>query len=149
MKNIAVKFLLLVLVSTFSYSKSEFTNPQPTFDTPRKVVIQLYVSEVKKVNHIIGSIYNILKEYPAESLKVVVVSYGSGMRVLKKDYDKNTLLRIQSLMQYDVEFIGCRNTMETMKWTEDDFVDELSYVQAGIVELIERQVDGYIGITPY
>jgi intracellular sulfur oxidation DsrE/DsrF family protein len=52
-------------------------------------------------------------------------------------------------MEYDVEFIVCRNTMETMKWKENDFIDDVSYVQAGIVELIERQVAGYIGIIAY
>ena len=71
------------------------------------------------------------------------------MRVLKKDYDKHTLSRISSLMDYEVEFIGCKNTMETMHWTEDDFIEDISYVQAGIAELIEKQVDGYYETTPY
>ena len=36
-----------------------------------------------------------------------------------------------------------------MKWKESDFIDDISFTQAGIVEVIERQVDGYIGITAY
>jgi intracellular sulfur oxidation DsrE/DsrF family protein len=52
-------------------------------------------------------------------------------------------------MEYDVEFIVCKNTIETMKWTEEDFIDGVDYTQAGIVEVIERQVDGFIGITAY
>ena len=79
----------------------------------------------------------------------MVVAYGKGLRALKKDYDKTTLERIKSLMEYEVEFIACKNTMETMKWKESDFIDNISYTQAGIVEVIERQVDGYIGITAY
>lgn len=143
------KIMLLCLVTLFVFGKSTFSDPQPTFENPRKLVIRLYISDLERVNHIIGSIYNILKEYPPEALKVAVVTYGAGMRVLKKDYDKNTLSRIKSLMEYDVEFIGCRNTMETMNWTEDDFIEGISYVQAGIVEVIEREVRGYIGVTPY
>lgn len=133
----------------FAFSQSSFGNPQPSFDNPRKVVYSLYVNDLDTVNQTIGSIYNILKEYPSESLKVVVVVYGKGMRVLKNDYDKDTQARIKSLMQYDVEFIGCKNTMQSMNWTEDDFMDGISYTQAGIVELIERKVDGYIGIVAY
>ncbi|WP_320034082.1 DsrE family protein [Halarcobacter sp.] len=143
------KILLFVFITIFSYAESTFSNPQPTFDEPRKVAIQLYDSDLKKVNHNLSTIYNILKEYPEESLKVVVISYGNGVRALKKDYDKATLTRINSLMEYDVEFIVCKNTMETMKWTKDDFIDGVSYVQAGIVELIERQVAGYVGIIAY
>ncbi|WP_419769207.1 MAG: DsrE family protein [Candidatus Marinarcus sp.] len=143
------KLILLLLITLFAFGKSTFSDPQPSFENPRRVVIPLYVSEPQKVNHILGSIYNILKEYPPETLKVVVVAYGTGMRVIKKDYDTKTLARVKSLMEYDVEFIGCRNTMETMHWIDTDFIDDVSFVQAGIVEVIERQVDGYIGVTPY
>jgi len=148
MKNI-LKILLLLGLGIFSYAQSTFSKPHPTFEVPRKVVIQLYYSDIKRVNQTLGMIYNIIKEYPTESLKVVVVTYGPGMRALKRDYDKHTLSRVQSLMEYDVEFIGCRNTMESMHWKDSDFIEDISYVQAGIVELIERKVDGYIGINPY
>ena len=143
------KFILVVFMAVFSYAQAKFSDPQPTFDNPRKVVYSLYVEDLKTVEHTIGSMYNILKEYPAESLKIVVVAYGKGMRVLKKDYDKKTLERVKSLMEYDVEFIACKNTMETMKWKESDFIDGISFTQAGIVEVIEKQQDGYIGITAY
>ncbi|MDN5114802.1 DsrE family protein [Aliarcobacter butzleri] len=143
------KFVLISLLAIFSFAESKFSDPQPTFDNPRKVVYSLYVGDLETVNHTIGSMYNILKEYPSESLKIVVVAYGKGLRTLKKDYDKKTLDRIKSLMEYDVEFVACRNTMETMKWTEKDFIDGISYTQAGIVEVIEKQQEGYIGITAY
>ena len=145
MKNI----ILIVLMAVFSYAQSTFSDPQPTFEKPRKIVINIHYNDLETVNHNIGTIYNILKEYPSETLKVAVVLYGKGMRVIKKDYDAAALNRIKSLMEYDVEFIGCKNTMETMKWTQDDFISGVDYVQAGIVEVIERQNDGYFGITPY
>lgn len=145
MKNI----ILIVLMAVFSYAQLTFSDPQPTFEKPRKIVINIHDNDLETVNHNIGTIYNILKEYPSETLKVAVVLYGKGMRVIKKDYDAATLNRIKSLMEYDVEFIGCKNTMETMKWTQDDFISGVNYVQAGIVEVIERQNDGYFGITPY
>jgi len=143
------KLILVMLITVVSYAQMTFSDPQPTFENPRKWVIKLRVSDKETVNHMLGSIYNVLKEYPAESIKIAVVAYGKGMRVLRKDYDKHTLSRISSLMDYDVEFVGCRNTMATMKWTEDEFIDDLIYVQAGIAELIEKQVDGYYETTPY
>lgn len=143
------KFLILFLFVSISFAQSTFSEPQPTFENPRKVAIQLYDSQLNKVNHNLSTIYNILKEYPEESLKIVVIAYGNGVRALKKDYDKATLTRINSLMEYDVEFIVCKNTMETMKWTKADFIEDVSYVQAGIVELVERQVAGYIGVIAY
>jgi intracellular sulfur oxidation DsrE/DsrF family protein len=52
-------------------------------------------------------------------------------------------------MEYDVEFVACRNTMETMNWKEEEFIDDLRYVQAGLLEVIEKQVEGFININPY
>lgn len=143
------KILVLLFVAVFAYAESTFSDPQPSFDEPRKVAIQIYDSDLKKVDHNLSTIYNMLKEYPEESLKVVVIAYGNGVRALRKDYDKRSLTRMKSLMEYDVEFIVCRNTMETMKWTEKDFIEDVSYVQAGIVELVERQVAGYVGVIAY
>ncbi len=127
----------------------QFADPKPTFENPRKWVIKLNRDDIHIVNHTLGGIYNVLKEYPSDTLKVAVVVYGRGMRVLKKDYDKHTLTRIKSLMEYEVEFIGCKNTMKTMKWTKKDFIDDIKYVQAGIAEVIEKKVAGWIEVTPY
>jgi intracellular sulfur oxidation DsrE/DsrF family protein len=143
------KFILIILLSVLTFANSVFSDPQPTFDKPRKVVMQISNSDLKVVNNNLNTIYNILKEYPSDTLKLSVVVYGNGMRALRKDYDKKTLLRISSLMQYDVEFIGCKNTMESMHWTKDDFIDGIDYVQAGVVELIEKQVAGYTSILAY
>jgi intracellular sulfur oxidation DsrE/DsrF family protein len=143
------KLVLLILASVIAFAEMTFVDPQPSFENPRKWVIKLRISDSETVNHMLGSIYNVLKEYPSESIKIAVVAYGKGMRVLRKDYDQHTLSRISSLMNYNVEFIACRNTMETMNWTEDEFIDELIYVQAGIAELIEKQVDGYYETSPY
>lgn len=143
------KIVMVMLCIVISYAEMTFSDPKPSFENPRKWVIKLRVNDKETVNHMLGSVYNVLEEYPVESIKIAVVAYGKGMRVLRKDYDAHTLSRISSLMDYDVEFVACRNTMETMKWTEDEFIDDLIYVQAGIAELIEKQADGYYETTPY
>ena len=143
------KLFLLLLLTIFTFGKSEFADPQPSFDEPRKWVIKMNFSDEKRVNHTLGAIYNVLKEYPSEGIRISVVTYAYGMRVLKKDYNKEVLTKIQSLMEYEVEFIACKNTMKTMGWTKKDFIEDLTYVQAGLVETIERQVDGWIEATPY
>jgi intracellular sulfur oxidation DsrE/DsrF family protein len=144
-KNI---LLFLVMVSSL-YSQMEFSDKKPTFDDPRLWIVKLNTNDIDKVNHILDNINNVLKIYPSKTLDVTVIVYSSGMRVLKKDYDKNTLLRIKSLMEYDVEFIGCKNTMETMGWKEDDFIEDINYVQAGIAQILERVASGWIELTPY
>ena len=78
MKNI----ILIVLMAVFSYAQSTFSDPQPTFEKPRKIVINIHYNDLETVNHNIGTIYNILKEYPSETLKVAVVLYGNDLQTL-------------------------------------------------------------------
>ena len=147
-----MKKLILVLftaILAFAEPPMEFADPKPTFDNPRKWVIKLRSAHLDTVNHMISSINNVLKVYPQESIQISVVAYAQGMRVLRKDYDPSTLQRIKSLQEYDVEFVGCLNTMDTMKWKEDEFIDDLNYVRAGIAEVIERIAGGWINVTPY
>lgn len=143
------KIFLTILLVVYSFGAMEFAEPKPTFDNPRKWVIKLRTADHEEVNHMLGSIYNVLKEYPTGAINIAVVTYAQGVRVLRKDYDPATIERIQSLMEYDVEFVVCRNTMATMGWKDKEFLDDVSYVQAGIAEIIERQASGWIGVTPY
>ena len=145
------KIVLVVLAAIFAFAepKMEFADPKPTFDNPRKWVIKLRSAHLETVNHMLGSIYNVLKVYPQESIQISVVAYAQGMRVLRKDYDPDTLARVESLREYDVEFVGCLNTMDTMKWKQDEFLDDLTYVRAVIAEVIERIAGGWINVTPY
>jgi uncharacterized protein len=140
--------LLLVLVSSL-FAKMQFSDPQPTFIHPRKWLIKLHIDDIHRVNHTLGGIYNVLNIYPPESLHVLVVAYGSGDRVLMKNYDKHTLKRIQSLMSYGVKFVVCEMTMKTMGWKKKDFIKGVSYVKAGIADVIEKKQAGWIDVTPY
>jgi len=138
-------FLPLALLA-----KMEFADPKPSFDHPRKWVVPVKTDDIHVINHIIGGINNVLNEYPPESLQVAMVFYSSGMRVIRKDYDAKTLTRLKSLMDgYDVEMIGCINTMKTMGWKKKDYIDGIVYRQAGIAEVLERSVAGWIVFAPY
>ena len=143
------KILLIALLSIFAFAEMEFADPQPSFDNPRKWVIKLRTANIDDVNHMLGSVYNVLKVYPDGGLKIAVVTYAQGVRVLRQDYDPKTLSRISSLIEYEVDFIACRNTMETMGWKDEEFVEDILFVQAGIADVIEKQAAGWIGVTPY
>ncbi|WP_292655242.1 DsrE/DsrF/DrsH-like family protein [Nitratifractor sp.] len=148
MKRLLLFLVLLLPLSLFA--KMEFSDPKPSFDHPRKWVVPVKTDDIHVINHIIGGINNVLNEYPPESLQVAMVFYSSGMRVIRKDYDAKTLTRIKSLMDgYDVEMIGCINTMKTMGWKKKDYIEGIVYRQAGIAEVLERAVAGWIVFAPY
>jgi hypothetical protein len=62
--------------------------------------------------------------------------------------EKEIAVRVNALMQYDVKFVACGNTMETKKIKPAELIEGSEIVTAGIVEMLERVKSGWIYIKP-
>lgn len=141
-------FIVFLLITTFMRAETEFAEPKPSMDNPRKFVFPITKWDRDEVNHILGSANNVIKFYGVDNTEVVIVAYSQGIKALMKYHDVRIEKRVKSLMTYDVEFIACQNTMKTLKIDKKDLLEDVEVVTAGIVELIERQLRGYIYIRP-
>ena len=56
--------------------------------------------------------------------------------------------RVTEAMKNGVKIVACENSMKAQKVTRDDMVPGIGYVSAGIVELMERQRQGYAYVRP-
>ncbi len=145
-----MRFFLIVLTlfTTTLTSETEFASPKPSLEHPRKFVFPITRWDRREINHILGSANNVIKFYGVDNTEVVIVAYSQGIKALLKRGNLRIKRRVKSLMTYDVEFIACGNTMKTLKIKKNDLIDGVEVVTAGIVELIERQLRGYIYIRP-
>ena len=140
--------ILLACVFSFSAAETEFAEPKPAIDNPRQLVFALPSGEIKEINRILSTVNNVMKFYRPENTEVVIVAYGQGLKSLLKKGDVDVRKRIEALMTYDVEFIACGNTMRTLHIDKKDLLDDIGYATAGIVEIIERQLQGYTYAQP-
>ncbi len=147
--NTIPKFLLVCIVLISSLlAETEFAKPKPAIDNPRKLVFSLPSGDIKEMNRIISTINNVMKFYRPENTEVVVVAYGQGMNALLLKGDKEVRKRIEALMTYDVVFIACGNTMRTLKIDKKELLEDVEFATAGIVEIIERKLQGYSYTQP-
>ena len=137
--------IVLVLVG-FVQADTEFADPKPSIDNPRRFVFPISEGTDAAINHVLSSMNNVMKFYGPEKCEVCIVCYSKGIKTLQKH--RSFSKRVKSLMTYDVEFIACGNTMKTLKIKKEDLLDGAEIVTAGIVELIERQLRGWIYIRP-
>ena len=143
------KFLILFFMLTaFISAETEMAEPKPSMDNPRKFIFPITTWDRDTVNHILGSANNVIKFYGVDNTEVVIVAYSQGIKSLLNHHDNKIQKRVKSLMTYDVEFIACQNTMDTLKIDKKELLGGVEVVTAGIVELIERQLRGYIYIRP-
>lgn len=143
-----MRFLSLILMmSLFLSADTEFAKPLPSIDNPRKIVFSIKSADKEAINHLLSSANNVLKFYGPEKVHMEIVAYYHGIEaVLKKN--KEIASRVDALMQYDVEFIACGNTMRTKNIKPDELIDGVEIVTAGIVEVTERVQEGWVYIVP-
>ena len=140
-------FLLALLFNSLIIAETELVDPKPSIIEPRKIVLSIGSGKSEDIHHILGSANNILKFYGPEKVEMVIVAYYHGIKaVLLENID--IMKRVQALQLYEVEFVACGNTMRTKDIKEDKLLDDVSIATAGLVEIIERQKDGYININP-
>ncbi len=139
--------MIVVFLLAFVGAETEFAEPKPSIDNPRKIVFPITSGDDEAINHVLSSANNVLKFYGPEKVMMAIICYSKGIRTLLKK-EKQIAARVRSLMTYDVEFIACGNTMRTKGIKKEDLIEGVEIVTAGIVELVERDLKGWIYIRP-
>jgi len=141
---------LLVVVLTFIltlYAETEFAEPKPSIENPRQILFSIVEGDDASIHHVLSSANNVMKFYGPENVEIRIVAYYHGIRALLKS-EKEIAVRIRALQTYDVEFVACGNTLRTKKIVEEDLIEEVEVVTAGIVEIVERVKEGWVNIRP-
>ncbi|MDF1883469.1 DsrE family protein [Sulfurimonas sp. SAG-AH-194-C21] len=142
------KFILILLsFCIVAIAETEYAEPKPSFDNPRLVVFSVTEDSPHAFNHILSVASNVVKYYGADNINMKIVAYSKGLKLLYKN-NVDTAARVDALMQMDVEFVACGNTMRTYKVKEEDLVEGSVVVTAGVVELLESVKSGWTYIKP-
>ena len=139
--------LILLTLCIFSFADTEFAEPKPDILNPRQIVFSVTEDSPHALDHILSVASNVLKYYGPENVQMKIVAYSRGLKLLYKR-DRDTAKRVDALMQVDVEFIACGNTMKTYKVKESELVEGSIIVTAGVVELLESVKRGWTYIKP-
>lgn len=122
-------------------------DPQPDWDNPRKIVLQVTSKDEFHVNNVYYNAINLQKFYGADNVKVAIVFFGPGIRPILKE-SAIAAERVKSLQDYEVEFIACNNTLTTIGKMPEDLLPGIRVVTSGIAEIVEKKMDGWHYIVP-
>jgi len=110
------------------------------------VAVQVSDDSVATWNQALNVIKNIQAEYGKDKVDVELVVFGNGVGLLK--FDSQLANRIDETLASGAKVLMCQNTMKARKLTPDDMHAGIGYVKAGVVELIEKQRQGWAVIRP-
>ena len=111
-----------------------------------KVVIQVSDGDAAKWNMALNNAKNVQDELGASKVDIEIVAYGPGIGMLKAD--AITSNRIIEATKAGVQVIACENTMTVQKIIKADMNPVIGYVRAGVVQLMNRQREGWAYIRP-
>ncbi len=110
------------------------------------IVIQVSDDDPKTWNQALNVIRNIQQAYGKDKVVVELVAFGHGIGILKAD---STLAnRIEDTVASGAHVYACENTMRGRKLHKDDMNPKISYVPAGVIEVVEKQKAGWSVVRP-
>ena len=110
------------------------------------VVIQVSDDDPKTWNQALNVVKNVQATYGKDKVDVEVVVFGFGSGLLK--FDSPLANRIDDTLASGAQVIMCQNTMKGQKLTNADMHPKIGYVQAGVIEIIEKSRQGWTVVRP-
>jgi hypothetical protein len=117
-------------------------------EAPRRTRVVVQVSDADPVrwNLALNNVRNLQDELGAANVTVEIVAYGPGIAMLKFDAPTNS--RISEAVKNGVAVQACENTMRNQKLVRADMHPNVTYVPAGVVQIIQRQQQGWAYLRP-
>ena len=104
-------------------------------------MFQVTDNDPARWNMILNNMTNLRDGVGSEGVEIELVAYGPGIGMLKADSPVKA--RIADALKNGVIVNGCQNTMTDMKLTPADMLPDITYVPAGVVEVMRKQQQGW------
>ena len=111
-----------------------------------KLVIQVSDNDPAKWGLALNNAKNVQNDLGEDNVEMEIVVYGPGIGMLKAGSPMAD--RVTGALKSGVKVVACENTMHAMKLTYADMLPNIGYVPAGVVELMQKQQQGYAYIRP-
>jgi intracellular sulfur oxidation DsrE/DsrF family protein len=121
-------------------------NAQQLAPPQNRVVMQVSDSDPAKWNLALNNARNLQADLGAKNVEIEIVAYGPGIGMLKAESIVGN--RIGDALGAGVKIVACENTMQTQKLVKADMLDGIGYVGAGVVEIMQRQQQGWAYLRP-
>lgn len=111
-----------------------------------KVVMQVSDNDEGKWNLALNNAKNLQSALGKDRIDIEIVVYGPGIGMLKAESTVGN--RVADAGAGGVKVVACENTMKAQKLVRADMLDSINYVPAGVIEIMERQKQGWAYIRP-
>lgn len=110
------------------------------------LVLQVSDNDPAKWNLALNNAKNVQDDLGASNVDIEIVAYGPGISMLKLDSPSGS--RIAEAIKANVKIVACENTMRSQKLAKDEMLVSITYVNAGVTEIMKKQREGWAYVRP-
>lgn len=136
-------FVAALLVALACLSAPAFGE---TAAAKNRVVMQVSDADPAKWNLALNNARNLQADLGRDHVEIEIVAYGPGIGMLRRESSVSS--RIDEALTAGVSVVACENTMTGQKLTKPDMLPGIGYVRAGVVEIMQKQQQGYAYLRP-
>jgi len=112
-----------------------------------RIVLQVSDDDPKKWNLALNNARNAQQDLGGpKNVDIEIVAYGPGINMLKMD--AVTANRVSDAIKTGISIVACENTMGAQKIDKAEMNPSISYVPAGVIQLMRRQQQGWAYLRP-
>ena len=111
-----------------------------------RIVIQVSDADPAKWNLALNNAKNLQSDLGAANVEIEIVAYGPGLGMVKTG--SAVAPRIDEGVLGGLKILACENTMTNQKVTREQILPGVTYVKAGVVEIMQRQQQGWAYLRP-
>jgi uncharacterized protein len=141
--------ILLGTAGLHQIQKNQQSEVLVSTDAITKVLVHLTSSDSDTGLNTLTNLENMLKEYrkSGQNVRVEVVANGHAINLLRQDTTPFGPLIARLTREYkNLTFAACKNTIDQIQITNDEEIElipQARLIESGIVEVIERQQQGW------
>ncbi len=143
----SVRLVVLVLIVLSGWCGSSLAGEFGP--APNRLVLQVSSGDESVQALALDNAINVQKALGIDNVDIEVVAWGPGLSLLTQNNPLGE--RVANLLQFDIRFTACGNTIDTQTratGVPPQLLDGVAVVPAGVVHIMNLHQQGYVYIKP-
>ncbi|MCE5342451.1 MAG: DsrE family protein [Eubacteriales bacterium] len=110
--------------------------------------VVFHVDEMRKWGLALGNVQNLMQALDGADMIVEVLANSEAVTLYANSESQPERQIMRQLSEKGVQFMACNNALRKLNIPKDQLPSFVSVVPAGVLELVEKQQQGYAYIKP-
>lgn len=111
-----------------------------------KVKALFHIDEKEKWSLLLINVRNLLLSCEKEDLEIEVMANADAVEAYTEDFELSNVMRKQNAK--GIRFVACDNAIKAHNMKREEILDFVELVPVGVLEIVERQQEGFAYIKP-